>query len=290
MTTKSSRELARYNERKLSGRCTKCNRMRGDSNSSTLCEICYRHFRAARDARRARSMAAGLCCTCGGVRGSSGSSSLCVSCYEKAKRANRETCAKRRLAGLCKTCGIECCGLLCERCIDRRRRYLSKYYNKLKSNRRCACCGKKTARNDRILCEECGVKAIIRAREWKRQHRRQVNQRSRDLLKADPQKRISHELRVRFGKAFRCYLKGTRKKSSVRDLGCTIGELCTHLERMFVAGMNWANYGQWHIDHVRPLSSFDLTDPEQQKQAVNFSNLQPLWEKDNLSKGCKTSN
>ncbi|AHM03043.1 hypothetical protein roselon_00603 [Roseibacterium elongatum DSM 19469] len=49
--------------------------------------------------------------------------------------------------------------------------------------------------------------------------------------------------------------------------------------------MSWENRGEWHVDHVRPLASFDLSDPGQQAQAFHFSNTRPLWAGDNLSKG-----
>ena len=53
--------------------------------------------------------------------------------------------------------------------------------------------------------------------------------------------------------------------------------------------MSWDNHGKgkgkWHIDHIRPCASFDLTDLEQQKECFNYSNLQPLWSEDNLIKG-----
>jgi hypothetical protein len=72
-------------------------------------------------------------------------------------------------------------------------------------------------------------------------------------------------------------------------LGCTIQELKIHLESQFEEGMSWENYSKagWHVDHIRPCASFDLTDPTQQKQCFHYSNLQPLWAKDNLSKGSK---
>jgi hypothetical protein len=81
--------------------------------------------------------------------------------------------------------------------------------------------------------------------------------------------------------------QNARKTSSaVRDLGCTIPELRVRLESLFCPGMTWGNYGYrgWHIDHIRPLSSFDLTDPEQQRLACHYTNLQPLWAAENLAK------
>jgi hypothetical protein len=48
--------------------------------------------------------------------------------------------------------------------------------------------------------------------------------------------------------------------------------------------MTWENYGQWHVDHHIPLAEFDLREPEQQKQAFNYTNLRPLWAADNHRK------
>jgi hypothetical protein len=49
--------------------------------------------------------------------------------------------------------------------------------------------------------------------------------------------------------------------------------------------MSWDNYGEWHVDHIIPVSAFDQTDPEQQKECWNYLNTQPLWAKDNMAKG-----
>jgi hypothetical protein len=56
--------------------------------------------------------------------------------------------------------------------------------------------------------------------------------------------------------------------------------------------MSWATYGfrGWHIDHIRPCAAFNLSDPEQQKVCFHFSNLQPLWAPENLSKGATSKN
>lgn len=89
-----------------------------------------------------------------------------------------------------------------------------------------------------------------------------------------------------------CQAIGSNQKagSAVRDLGCTIPELKQYLELKFKEGMTWENWGThgWHIDHIIPLVSFDLTDREQFLKACHYTNLQPLWALDNLKKSAKT--
>lgn len=48
--------------------------------------------------------------------------------------------------------------------------------------------------------------------------------------------------------------------------------------------MTWQNYGQWHVDHIRPCASFDLSKPEEQRACFHYANLQPLWGEENLRK------
>jgi hypothetical protein len=59
------------------------------------------------------------------------------------------------------------------------------------------------------------------------------------------------------------------------------------LEKQFTKGMNWKNYGKWHIDHIKPCASFDLSLEHEQKLCFHFTNLQPLWAKDNIRKSDK---
>jgi hypothetical protein len=98
--------------------------------------------------------------------------------------------------------------------------------------------------------------------------------------------RLATNLRKRLGGAIR---NGQKGGSAVRDLGCSVPELKAQLESMWLPGMSWANWGRkgWHIDHITPLASFDLTDPDQVKQAVHHTNLQPLWCTDNYVKGAR---
>ena len=78
--------------------------------------------------------------------------------------------------------------------------------------------------------------------------------------------------------------------NTINLLGCSVEELWIHLESKFTEGMTKENYGQWHVDHIIPCDSFDLFDVEQQKICFHYTNLQPLWAKDNLIKGNKNEN
>jgi hypothetical protein len=80
-----------------------------------------------------------------------------------------------------------------------------------------------------------------------------------------------------------------KKNTTMQLLGADIKTVRKHLESQFKEGMSWDNHSftGWHIDHIIPISSFDLTDLEQQKKCFHYTNLQPLWAKDNFSKGSK---
>ena len=82
---------------------------------------------------------------------------------------------------------------------------------------------------------------------------------------------------------------GYKNGSAVRDLGCSIEEFKRYIEVLFSEGMTWENWGRdkgrWHIDHKKPLSAFDLKDRAQFLEAAHYTNLQPLWSEENLSKG-----
>lgn len=96
--------------------------------------------------------------------------------------------------------------------------------------------------------------------------------------------RLRKNLRSRLGLA----IKTNKGASAVKDLGCSIKDFKLHLESMFYNNMSWETYGhgkgKWQIDHIKPLHSFDLSDPIQSQQACYYTNLQPLWHEDHLIK------
>jgi hypothetical protein len=121
------------------------------------------------------------------------------------------------------------------------------------------------------------------SKKWKRDYERNY---VRDRYRTDPTFKLMHNLRRRVQRA----LKGTCKSARTLGLlGCTVEEFRAHLESQFKPGMTWENQGYcgWHVDHIRPCASFDLTDPEQQRICFHYTNLQPLWAEENMRKGAK---
>jgi len=83
-------------------------------------------------------------------------------------------------------------------------------------------------------------------------------------------------------------MNGTHKpKKTMELLGCSKEHLEHHLSAQFADGMTLENYGEWHVDHIQPIDSFDHNDPEQVKICWHYTNLQPLWGKDNIIKSNK---
>ena len=122
--------------------------------------------------------------------------------------------------------------------------------------------------------------------KYRKRYRERINAYRRDRGKLDSNFRLIRTVRNR---TLAVLKKGLKSASTIKLLGVSIDEVRSHLESKFKPGMTWENHGLygWHIDHIRPCSSFDLTDLVQQKLCFHYSNLQPLWAKDNLSKGDK---
>ena len=97
---------------------------------------------------------------------------------------------------------------------------------------------------------------------------------------------LKSRLRTRFYQ----YVKRGLAKKQVKTselIGCDWKYLKNHLQKRFKKGMNWKNFGKWHIDHIKPMAHFNLLDVKQQYECCNYKNLQPKWAFDNLSKGAR---
>ncbi len=124
---------------------------------------------------------------------------------------------------------------------------------------------------------------------WTLHNRERINARVRERTMTEPAFRLRRVLRSRVHNAIK---KGKKGGSAITDLGCTLDQLKIYLESQFLIGMNWGNYGsgyeKWCIDHIKPLSQFDLTNREQFMEAANFRNLQPMWWIENTIKGARS--
>jgi hypothetical protein len=110
--------------------------------------------------------------------------------------------------------------------------------------------------------------------------------RAKERYATEPDLRVKLNIRNRIYRVLKTGYSGTVLKT---HLGCTPEELMAYIESLWTEGMSWDNYTYygWHIDHKRPLASFDLTDQAQLAVAVHYTNLQPMWQKDNASKNDK---
>lgn len=183
----------------------------------------------------------------------------------------------------------------------------------------CAACGEQKIHEARGLCKACYCKLpsqkpsrlravlnwnkrhpnhskeyylanIERAKEYSRTRWPQIKDRERPKRASyqrnrrctDTTFRLAGNMRTRIWHA----LKGMAKTQITNALiGCTTEALWDHLESQFLPGMTRYNYGLWHVDHIKPVTAFDL--PKEQKLAFHYTNLQPLWAGDNRRKSNK---
>ena len=120
-----------------------------------------------------------------------------------------------------------------------------------------------------------------------------VKERTREMARLRSRKRAAESPAFRLVRAVRarvhdCLRKHQIKKSqrTFEYVGCSPDTLRLSLECRFEPGMTWQNYGtEWHVDHIIPLAAYNLTDPEQQREAFHYTNLQPMWAHENMAKG-----
>ncbi len=139
-------------------------------------------------------------------------------------------------------------------------------------------------------CKNCMKEYSSTPKNIKRKRSYDLN-RVKNKLKNDPLFKLQRQIRKRLLSALKA--QNAHKKSGTVDLlGCSIQYFKLYMENKFQPGMAWENHGikGWHIDHIRPCASFDLTKEEEQRKCFHYTNLQPLWAFDNLSKKDKIIN
>lgn len=128
-------------------------------------------------------------------------------------------------------------------------------------------------------CRRWRISNLEHRRAWARKYMPLHRQRN-------PSFRVASAVRGRIREA----LKGNysaKTNASQFYVGCSWADLRTHIQSQFKRGMHWNNYGPvWHIDHIVPCAYFDLTREDELRRCFHFSNLRPLWAKENMSRGC----
>ena len=124
-------------------------------------------------------------------------------------------------------------------------------------------------------------KKYSQIKRWRRENPDYMNNWMKNKYKTDPNHKIKAVLQASLSTHLR-----SKKENTIWYLGCTIKELKKHLELQFEEGMNWENHEQfgWHIDHIKPVNTFDLTDDKQLIECWHYTNLRPLWWRENLSR------
>ncbi len=194
---------------------------------------------------------------------------------------------KYKAEGRCVNCGgpIDSSYIQCEKCRIKNRGHYKKWYNSNLDYKKYY--DKKYRKNNVEFRRVYHILWVNRNKEVYLEYCRRYFEKKR---KEDIQYKIACNLRTRLRMAI---AHNQKVGSAVRDLGCSIEELKTYLENKFKPGMTWENYGRkkglrcWEIDHIIPLTAFDLTNREQLLNAVHYTNLQPLWADENYKKGNK---
>jgi len=126
-------------------------------------------------------------------------------------------------------------------------------------------------RNKKLEYKQSG-RALFVAKEWQRRQSTKIEFVTKKRLR---------------GRIYMALKRGVKSESTMVLLGCTIEYFKEYFQSLFTEDMSWERYmnGEIVIDHIKPCVKFDLTDPAQQKICFHYSNMQPLWEIDNLKKG-----
>lgn len=124
-----------------------------------------------------------------------------------------------------------------------------------------------------------------RQAEYNRAYKPKKNAWIKQRRQADPVFRVTYALRTRLHDCLVRKHKASKNASTMALLGMNKDLVRRWLEFQFEPGMSWDNYGiHWEIDHVLPVSRFDVTDPKQQRLAFHWTNIQPARKEHNRSK------
>ncbi len=159
--------------------------------------------------------------------------------------------------------------------LEKRRAYAKEYRSRPESKKKMLAA---------YASEEYRSKKSLYMNEYrKRPEAIEKRKRFLDELRKSPAFKLEYRLRARTRHALN-YQGVKREEKTFSTLGCGQEEFRSHIARLFKPGMNWENMSEWHVDHIIPCSKFDLSDPLQRRRCFHYSNLMPLWRRDNLKK------
>lgn len=220
------------------------------------------------------------------------SSSTCIACTQETR--DRFRLKEQKQKGLWTRSSDNPTVLIIISRVDAKKQFLRRYYTgepcvhghiaeRMVSNYRCVVC-LQTAAKPYIYANH---KKRLKTDEDFRQRQQECSYRAQRIrLENNPIERVKHSLRSRISMILRGAIK---TGSAIKDLGCDLATLESHLETKFRDGMSWHNYGSvWVVDHIRPLVKFDLSVRAQLEEACHYTNLQPLLVSENASKNDKS--
>lgn len=142
----------------------------------------------------------------------------------------------------------------------------------------------KNKEKDRIRVKKWREENKEKILEYRKKNKDKNNDYQRQRRQENPIHKLSHNLRNLIGHSFS--KRGWRKNTKTNKiLGASYDVVFNHIESRFKDGMNWENKGEWHIDHIIPLSS--AKTQEELIELCHYTNLQPLWAEENIVKGNK---
>lgn len=206
-----------------------------------------------------------------------------------------------------KDCCYNCRDIKREECSDIKKRIIK--INKGINDNQKWCCGCDVIKNKteflisknrkdklQVMCNSCRAQyrkdhqkeRQEKAKIYQQNNKEEITRKKREYLQTHVEARIKAALRGRI----RSIVNKKHVKKSARTielLGCTLDFFLKHLESQFTGIITWENYGLrgWHIDHIIPCDHFNLELPEEQKRCFHWTNLRPLWWRDNLVKYTK---
>lgn len=256
------------------------------SGLSSQCKECI----LEKDSKiRERRVKNGLCISCGKdienkniIR--------CNHCQSIANETSIKLYKKEKASGICVICGKtnDSDGIMCLKCAEYQNRKKRQIRDNRIENGLCIYCGKEND-NGNVSCNSCAKK--VKYNNSRPEIRNRINKTRKNKMHNDINFKLSVNLRKRLQDALK---NNIRTGSAVKDLGCSIEELKEYIENQFLDGMNWSNWGKisnnektWNIDHIIPFKDVDISKREDLLKVCHYTNLRPLWAKDNVRRNKK---